>query len=189
LRGKIYVSVRNTSRQNKIYLNDEEMGVKKFCDILEKEAFTIQEDVSNLTFRALISRFIRPRKESYVSFDSIYSKEKPYNKILCNAFLLGLDIDLITKKYELKTERDRIETFKKNLNKDSVFKEFFTENKNVEIELKDIDDRIIKLERDSSEYKVAENYYEVQKEADNIKRDLQIKKNKAIAISNVRLST
>jgi len=184
LNGKEYISTRDTSTQDKIYLNGEEMTVRKFCAALENKVFAIPAPISYLKFRPLLSRFIRPRKESYISFDSIRSRENPYEKLLCNAFLLGIEIDLITEKHRLKLERDRIKTFRENLNEDSVFLEFFTENKNVEIELKDLDDKINQLTRDLKAFQVAENYYEIQKKADETKRALQAMKNNGVIITN-----
>jgi len=184
LNGKEFVSTRNTSFQDKIYLNGEEMAVRKFCATLETKVFAIPTPIKHLKFRPLLSRFIRPRKESYISFDSVRSRENPYEKLLCNAFLLGIEIDLITEKHRLKLERDRIKTFRENLNDDSVFLDFFTENKNVEIELKDFDDKINQLTRDLKAFQVAENYSEIQKKADETKRTLQAMKNNGVIITN-----
>lgn len=158
LNGENHVSTRSVSAQDKIFLNEKEMGVQKFCEILKTMLFDITEPIPFLKFRPLIKRFIRPGKDSYISYDSAGSEEKPYQKLICKSFLLGIETGLVTKKHGLVTERKEIETFKKNLEKDSVFVEFFTGNKDVEIELKDVEEKITRLEKELAVFKVAENY-------------------------------
>ena len=135
--------------------------------------FSIPAQTKFLTFRSLIHRFIRPKKEAYVSFDTASKVESPFQRLLINGFLLGLDVDIITEKHKLKTSRDEITKFRNNLTKDTVFSEYFTGNKDVEIELKDLEERIASLSRNLESYQVAENYYEIQKEADGVKRSLE----------------
>ena len=69
IQGETFVSTRATSSQEKIILNGDERGVKKFGEILAEKLFDIGEPVPFLKFRPLIKRFIRPGKDSYVSFD------------------------------------------------------------------------------------------------------------------------
>lgn len=180
-----YTATRNTSKQNKIYLNNKQLTTKAFKTKLYQEAFKITADVAGLTFRPLIKRFIRPGKESYVSFDTIRGEERnPYQKLLANAFLLGLDVDLVIEKRQLKKDKERVEKLRENLRQDNIFLEFFTENKNVDIELKDIEDKIKLLEADLQAFTIAEDYYEVQKEANQIQNNLQALRNRVIALTN-----
>lgn len=184
INGIRYTSKRNTSTQNKIILNNEEISVHKFNATIGEKVFVIPETISGLSFRSLITRFLRPRKDSYVSFDSTWSNERTYQKLLCNAFLLGLNTELVAEKRRLKVEIDRIKTLRDNLKKDSIFLEFFTQNKNIDIELTDLEDKIEKLANDRKAFRIAKNYYEIQKEADDLKRELQGEKNKAAIITN-----
>lgn len=184
VRGTVYIASRNTSSQNKITLNGAELSVPKFRERLQDILFDIPSDTKGLTFRSLFNRFIRPRKDSYNSFDTTHSKEKPYDKLLANGFLLGLETDLITEKHRLKEDRDRIKQIQDNLKKDPTFIEFFTENKNVDIELKDLEDKIEQLSSKLKSFEVADNYHAIQKEADAIKRELQELKNTEIVITN-----
>jgi uncharacterized protein YydD (DUF2326 family) len=182
--GEEHTSTRSVLTQNKISLNDEELSTAKFCARLEQMVFTLPSRVKGLTFRSLLNRFVRPHKGSYVSFDKVHDKESEYHKLLCQSFLLGLDIDLVMAKQALKAERDRIKEFRNNLNQDSVFREFFTEGKNIEIELQDLEDKINQLTRDLEAFRVADNYHDIQKEAQHTKNLLQEAKNREVVLAN-----
>jgi len=182
--GEEYTSTRSMLAQNKIALNDEELSTAKFCQRLEQMVFTLPSRIKGLTFRSLLNRFIRPHKGSYVSFDKVHDKENEYHKLLCQSFLLGLDIDLVMSKQSLKAERDRIKEFSTNLNQDSVFREFFTEGKNIEIELQDLEDKINQLTQDLDAFRVADNYHEIQREAQHTKNLLHEAKNREVVLTN-----
>jgi uncharacterized protein YydD (DUF2326 family) len=182
--GTQYTSIRSASSQNTVILDGKELSLKKFNSEMESLVFGIENPIPYLSFRPLIKRFIRPKKESYIAFDSVESKETPYANLLAYSYLLGLDVDLVVEKHKLKNEKDRIEKFRKNLKTDSVFKEFFVGNKNPDLEIRDLEDEINRLERDIKVFQVAENYYEIEKQANDTKRKLQELKNQAIMIEN-----
>jgi uncharacterized protein YydD (DUF2326 family) len=179
-----FVARRNTSMQEKIILNGAEMSLNKFKAEMEERVFSIPEEAEVLSFRTLLPRFIRPRKASYVSFYTIRPKEREYESLLCCGFLLGLDIRLIMEKCRLKKERDRIEELRGNLSKDTIFLEFFTGNKNVDIELIDLTEEIGRLERGVAGFQIAENYHDLESEADRTKWRLQEKKNSHTLLEN-----
>ena len=83
---------------------------------------TQQNTIDFLTFNALFPRFIRRDRECYNSYDKFVNSEKDYQKLLNNAFLLGLDIDLIINKLELRNEQVQIDDARKKLRKDKVLK-------------------------------------------------------------------
>lgn len=184
LNGEEYTVSRSVSNQGKIILNNQEFSRNKFNSTLEQLAFNLPSKVSGLTFKSLLNRFIRPSKSSYVSFDKVQKDEKDYYKLLCQSFLLGLDVDLVITKYQLKTERDRIKTFKDNLNQDVIFKEFFTQGKNIEIELRDLEDKIAQLTSDLDAFHVADNYHDIQKQSQRTKALLQEAKNRETVLVN-----
>ena len=184
LNGEEYTVTRSVSNQNKIILNKEEFSRTKFNSTLEQLAVNLPSKVSGLTFKSLLNRFIRPSKSSYVSFDKVQKDEKDYYKLLCQSFLLGLDVDLVITKYKLKTERERIKTFRDNLNQDVIFKEFFTQGKNIEIELRDLEDKIAQLTTDLAAFHVAENYHDIQKQSQRTKALLQEAKNRETVLVN-----
>ena len=182
--GQKYISTRSTSKQQRITLNGEEMSTDVFRDTFLGKVFGITEPINFLTWRSLITRFLRPRKESYVHFDTTSSKETPYSKLINTAYLLGLDIELIQKKKDLKTELDRIETMKTSLENDEIFKKYFTQDKEVDIEIVDLEDKIKNLKNLLDAFQVSESYYEIQQEADKLKYDGQQIKNRITLLQN-----
>ncbi len=181
---KIYTSKRTTTNPNRINLNGEELTVTNFNRKMQELCFQIPESIGYLSFRSLLPFFIRPTKKSYVSFDEAQSTPNPYQKMLYNSFLLGLDVFLAKEKHSLKTEQDRIHGLEQNFNKDDLLREFFTGQKDVSLTIDDLDDQIEKLEKGLKEFKVAEDYYDVQVEADKIERKLFQLNNKIILLKN-----
>ena len=62
--GKEYASYRTTEQQDVIFLNDEKMSLAEFRSFMGQEVFGLTTPVNYLTFRSLISRFIRPKRVS-----------------------------------------------------------------------------------------------------------------------------
>ncbi len=116
---------RSTSNQGLLILNQREYRVSEFRSQLERLLFDIQDPISGLTFRSLISHFIRPRRSSYIAFDQTESRGKDYDNLLRVAFLLGLDVALIQQKYQLRTEKERIRKLRTDLERDRCSKSFF----------------------------------------------------------------
>jgi len=111
-------------------------------------------------------------------------------QLINTAFLLGLDIQLILKKGELKEKFDNIIKLKSQIANPEFKLLFEAENeKDVEIKIVDYETKIAKFKNNLSEFKVAEDYYNIKKEADEISFKLNSLKNKAsnlrIAISNI----
>lgn len=181
---KKHIATRSTSKQQRITLNGEEMSIDAFRDIFVSSVFGITEPINFLTWRTLISRFLRPRKESYVHFDSTSAKETPYTKLINTAYLLGLDIGLVQKKKDLKSELDRIDTFKTSLENDATFQKYFTQDKDVDIETADLEDKIKTLNNFLESFQVSDSYYEIQQEADKLKYDGQQVKNRITLLRN-----
>ncbi|MBP6945192.1 DUF2326 domain-containing protein [Patescibacteria group bacterium] len=184
--GQEYTATRSTLKQQKIVLNGEEISLDKFREYFADKVFGIISPISFLTWRTLMSRFLRPRKESYVKFDSTSSKEPPYTQLINTAYLLGLDIDLIEKKKGLKNELTRIETAKSNLTNDEIFKKYFTQNggTDIDIEAANLEDKILDLKRILSSFEVSESYYDIQRGADDLKYEGQEVKNRITILQN-----
>ncbi|HEY4326623.1 MAG TPA: DUF2326 domain-containing protein [Mucilaginibacter sp.] len=184
---------RNCSNQGVIYLNDKEITLKEYTDLLGEKVFEIPPDSKFVTFRSLIPRFIRPQKSSYITYDSYLKNEQPFGELINNAFLLGLDISLILKKQSLKDDFDKVEEMKKAVENDPIIKSFFTADEDdYEIDIVDLKQRIGKLEKNIAEFRVAEDYHNVVKEADQLKTQLRGYENSAAsyktAIGNIEKS-
>lgn len=179
-----YTARRTTDNPKNIFLNGEELAVTKFNKKMQALCFDIPKDISFLSFRSLITFFIRPKKESYVSYDKPGKTGSKYQVLLYNSFLLGLDIFLAQKKYNIRKEQERIRKLEKNFKEDSLLRDFFTGNKDVTLTLIDLEEQIKKLDNNLSNFKVAEDYNEVQIKADEIERDLFELNNKIIMMEN-----
>jgi len=182
--GIDYTAKRSTDNPNRIVLNDEELTLAKFNSKMESICFNIPDDISHLSFRSLFPFFIRPNKKWYVDFNGASSSYNQYQTMLYNAFLLGLDVFLAQKKYNIRKEQDRIKTLEGNFKNDELLRDFFTGNKDVALTIVDLEEQIEKLERNLSNFKVAEDYRDVQKEADRIENELFALNNKIILIQN-----
>lgn len=182
----IYTSKRLTNDAKKIYLNEEILTIDRFNNKMASLCFDIQEDekIKFLTFRSLIPFFIRPNRLSYNSFDKPTKYGNNYQPQLLNSYLLGLDYRLADRKYNIRKEQAKIKDLGLSFKKDSLLKDFFTGDRNVSITIRDLEENINKLSKDLSNFKVAENYYDVQVEADNIENELSKLNNKIILSKN-----
>ena len=182
--NKKYTAKRATNDPKNIVLNDEVISVKKFNEMMKSLCFEIPENISFLTFRSLIPFFIRPTKESYVAYNKPGKTKTDYQALLYNAFLLGLDAVLAQNKYKIRKEQDRVKNLEKNFKNDSLLRDFFTGNKDVILTLVDLEERIKRLDDNLSNFKVAEDYNEVQLEADRAEKKLFSLNNHVIMLQN-----
>lgn len=188
--GKKYTAKRSTANQKEIELNGRGLSLKEFNRVMEKELFRIKDNLKYISFRGLISRFIRFGDYGYVKNDSYIKKEKEVTKLINNAFLLGLDIELAIKKADLKEKEQNIQNLKKQLVNPEFKAIFGAENKkDLEIKIVELEAQIRKFKTSIDSFVIAEDYDSIRKEADKISYDLKQIKNKAtrisIAISNI----
>jgi uncharacterized protein YydD (DUF2326 family) len=181
---KKYTAKRSTNNPKNIELNNEVITINKFNKKMESLCFNIPEDIRFLSFRSLIPFFIRPKKESYVAYNKPGKTRKDYQSLLYNAFLLGLDVVLVQKKYTIRKEQERVKNLEKNFKNDSLLRDFFTGSKDVTLTLVDLEEQIKRLDDDLSNFKVAEDYNDVQLEADEIEKELFALNNSVILLQN-----
>ncbi|MGL5245723.1 MAG: hypothetical protein ACRC7R_11155, partial [Sarcina sp.] len=181
-----FVVKRSCENQNIISVNNQDITLAKYRELLGEKVFGINptNKINNMTFRTLITRFIRRGKASYNKYDIYESKEIPYAKLINNGYLLGLDANLIEEKMKQKKEIDELIKTKKTVEKDEVLKEYFVGNEDLDINITDLRDNIKDLEVKLSDFQVAENYREIQKEADILSYKKKELTNKAILIDN-----
>jgi len=184
IEGVRHSAIRNLKKQDQIKLDGVEMNLTKYRDFLETNSFDIPQNIGGLSFRSLIKRFVRPSKESYNLFDSVASVEPPFARLLNMSLLLGVDVGLVHEKHRLKKDKDRVEAYLLNLEKDTIFKNFFTKDKDVDSELLDLDEKIKKFEEDLGKFQVAEDYHEIEAKANDARRRLQLASNQTIIVQN-----
>jgi len=167
-----YTIVRHTNTPKHITLNDEELTLNDFCSKLENLCFDIPAGFQYLSFRSLLPFFIRPSKQSYISYDEPTKVGTPYQKQLYNAFFLGLDITLSQTKMHLKKQIDETNKLHINIKNDPILKQFFEGYRDSSLALADLNEKIETLELDLQKFEVADDYYQIKQEADTIKNNL-----------------
>lgn len=182
--NKIYTAKRATGNAKRIFLNDEDLSVAGFNNKMKDLCFDITGDIAFLSFRSLFPFFIRPKIESYVVYNRTGKSYSNYQTTLSNAFLLGLDVFLMQKKYHIKKEKERIKKLETNFKNDSLLRDFFTGSKDVTLTLIDLQEQVKKLDKNLETFRIAEDYYDVQKEADKVERELFKLNNKIIMLQN-----
>jgi uncharacterized protein YydD (DUF2326 family) len=182
--GIQHTITRSTKIQKLVLFDNSELSLEVFREKLQSFSFDLDWDAEHLSFRALIGRFIRRNLSDYVDPLKLSNDYTDYVTLLKTAFLLGMDLQLITKKYILKTELKRIQGLSKNFREDTLIREFFVKNKDEEIELKFLEERIEALEADQRNFKVADNYYEIEKQANDLKEQLTDLRNQSIVTKN-----
>ena len=108
--------------------------------------------------------------------DSFVPKEKDYSKILNNCFLLGIDINLIISKKELRDRQTTIKDTEKAIKRDPLFRQYYLGKSDAELDVADLEYQIEELKKEISQFKVSNNYHELEKEADEksfAKKDLE----------------
>ena len=183
---KIYTATRSVDNQKIIIIENHEYKLKDFNEFLQSKVFfNIPADFKYLSFRSLLNRFIRPKKSSYDTYNCFLKEEKEFQELLNNAFLLGLDIEKINKKRELKEEWENTKDKKKNIENDPIMREFFTgdsDKKKIDLEIVGLEKKIDRLSKNIVDFKIAEDYDSIRKEADEISSELRKYKNRRTII-------
>jgi len=174
---------RNTSNQSIVLLDHQQLGLNAFNEWMEKRVFSIPEGVSGLTYRSLLPRFLRRGQKQYIDPKNA-GDYSDYDALIRNAFLLGIDVHLIARKATLREEVTRIQGLRKNFRDDPLLRDFYSGGKDTEIHLAHLEQQIRRLESDKEEFVVAENYYDLQKQADELAAQIEIEKNSLFLIKH-----
>ena len=186
--GEPHKVSRNTSNQQMAYLDNQETKIGAFNDWMESRLFSLPNDVSKLTYRALIPKFLRRGLKQYVDPRET-GDYTDYDMLIRNAFLLGVDVHLIAKKATIRDEITNLKKLRQNFKTDPLLKQFYSGGKDPDIQLSHLVTRITALEKDKAAFVVAENYYDLQKAADELAVEIENEKNTAFlhrsAIDNI----
>lgn len=190
INDEYFTAVRATGNQKEIELNGEKLSLKDFNKILQDKLFKIDKNSKYITFRSLLPRFIRYGEDGYISNDRYIKSEKAIANLVNNAFLLGLNTNLILKKADLREKENNITKLKSQLNNPEFKAIFGTDNKkDLEIKIVELESLISRYQKSIDNFVIAEDYYSIKKEADKISYELKNYKNQAaklkIAISNI----
>lgn len=182
--NKNYYCKRSTNKQTTIEFNGECLKPVKLQEQLLKLCFGLTQTPKNMTWNTLFSRFLRRYRSSYVTFDAYVPKETDYIKILNNCYLLGISTQLIVEKNELREQQAKASATEKAIKEDPLFRQYYLEKNDVELDKTDLEYRIKKLEKEISDFKVSENYHEIKTEADEKSYQKRELENKRVLINN-----
>lgn len=160
-----------------IYLDDQKKSINQLRKWLDEYG-----PFDQLSFRSLFRWFARVNNEYCVEPLSFAHGEPEYNVLLQVGYLLGLDIEYITRKKEL---RDKEQTLSKAINfykNSDVLKQIYDVGDNPQTRLKRLEDTDIPaIESALEKCQIADNYREIEQEADQFKIQLEEqKKQKAV---------
>lgn len=175
---------RSTNNQNKIEFDGELLNPKAVQEKLLELCFNQITMPANITWTTLFSRFIRRYRSSYFSFDAFVPRESDYSKILNNCYLLGIDIDLVVAKKELRDRQVAAATTEKAIKSDPLFRQYYLGKNDAELDAADLEYQISMLEKEISEFKVSNNYHELELEADEKSYQKKELENKRVLVSN-----
>jgi uncharacterized protein YydD (DUF2326 family) len=179
----MHTVVRNTSDQGTLYLDNQKKRLADFNTWIEERLFSIPPDVTKLTYRTLLPKFMRRGQKQYN--DPRYTGDYSYfDMLIRNAFLLGIDVNLVATKLLVRDEIKKLQGLRKNFKDDPLLRDFYMGGKDADIQLSFLERRIQELEKDKDAFVVAENYYEMQKHADQLATEINSDKNSVFLLRN-----
>lgn len=123
------------------------------------------------TYRALMSYFIRSDVTAYNDPFAYFARQQAWSKQVHNSYLLGLDWELAGKMNQLKAKLDDLDKANKAIEEGALndfggtLGELETEKITLQSKLDDMQTRL-------RQFKVHEQYYDIQKEADDITKKI-----------------
>ena len=179
--------VTRTPSDTKVTYDGKTITLEKYKENLcQIGVFEIpSEQIPYLTLRTLLPFFVRASNSSYIECERPQIKWKPYQSILSQSFLLGLDYHRVVQKHDQKKHLDTQTELADRYKKDTDLREFYLGEKNAEVELIELSVQIEKLEADLASFRVAENYAERQETADRIHQKLATLSNESVVYQNL----
>jgi len=181
--GAIHTISRSADKPSEIQLDHSDITLTKLKEFLEGECFDAKPNIPNISFRSIVPRFIRSGRSAYVKFSYASEGEakNQYGAMLGSAFLLGLDLHLARTKYDLRKRHQKLNDTMKQLEQEPLFAELLAED-TVDIELTALKEQADKLQSDLNAFRVAEDYHEIEEEANRIKRGLDRLRREAVKL-------
>jgi uncharacterized protein YydD (DUF2326 family) len=181
--GQESVITRSAGRPSEITIDGDDISLTKLRERLGKAAFEILPGIKGLTFRSLVAPFIRSGGGAYERFDRASPGEahSEYYALVRNCYLLGLDLSLVQRKHSLRMRQVTLKKTMKQLESDPLFSELL-EDETAGIELTQLREDEAKFESDLNSFKVADDYTEIEKEANSLKRQLDATRREVLKI-------
>lgn len=179
-----YTIQRDIDNSNIVYLNGDELKLKDFNKYMENLIFNIENKTSALSYRNLISRFVRIPKEGYNTWNICKKDESQESALINNALLLGVDTVLIDNKSYIKDQINLLLKNKKTIKEDENIKDII-KGADIGVNIASLTVEIEKIKGKIKKFKISEEY-------NNIKEDLEFSKltknkiiNKIASLKNI----
>lgn len=173
LEGETYKISRSTNTQNIIKIDDLEYDLDGFRKFLQRKIFPMDKERNFLTYRTLISRFLRPKSSSYKSFDSPVDKEADYSKLINICYLLNLDLDSVENKMLNRTFIFEEDKKYKAITSDPSFIKATKGEGNLETKVINLRTEIESLETQLKDFKVSDGFIEVRSSKEEATKQLK----------------
>ena len=165
INGKPY-QVERSADSKILALNQQSIKVR------ELQAWLNQIGVFNLSaeqklpisFRSLVKRFARVEISDCIEPDST-AEEQPFEALVRTLFLVGLDVRLVSNKYELKKRIDSLRQAKKVWRDTPALHDLFRAGNDARIRADWLRGNLPRLQEQLNSLVVAENYHEIEKVA------------------------
>ena len=153
-----------------------EYTLETFKAALGKAIFKLDPKVlkgktSSPSYRALMSYFIRSDATAFNDPFVYFARQKAWSKQVHNSYLLGLDWQLATKMNQRKAKLDALETANKAF-EDGAMNDFGGTLGELESEQITLQAKLDEMQKKLRTFKVHEQYYDIQKDADSITKEI-----------------
>ncbi|RUR40505.1 DUF2326 domain-containing protein [Clostridium perfringens] len=175
---------RSIKDRNNISINNQIFKIRDFKEYMERNLFEIPEEKTDISYRGLISRFIRMPLKGYVDWRFCKEKEQECNALLNNSFFLNLDLSIIQKKIDLKDTINNLNNNRKIIKNDENIKEII-KGKNIGVNISSLKRDLRNLEEKIENFKVSEEYNDRKLELENIKIEKNNLINQIVTIQNI----
>lgn len=174
---------RSIDKKNKIMVNGKSFSIKEYKQFMEDKLFIFDFEQA-LSYRNLISRFIRMPLKGYVDWKLCKEKENESVALMSNSFFLGLNLDLIQNKINIKENINKLNDNKKLIKNDENIKDII-KGKNIGMNISSLQKDLRNLECRIEEFKISEEYNEIKLNLEDIKNKKNELINEIVKLQNV----
>ena len=191
LKGKDYTVSRNTADSSRVWLKGDFsdwliqpesdsngkyfMKIREWCRMLGVLMFGLSKGTTEKsyspTFRSLISYFARRGVEGFNNPFKHYNQQFEWDKQVQNAYLLGLNWEYASEFQLLKNKRKILDNLKL-ASETGLLANFIGSIGTLEAEEVALKEEISEFERQIGNFKVHPQYYDIQKQADQLTEEI-----------------
>lgn len=165
-----YLIKRIVDEPRDIFINDDDYSLSDFSKTIYQKYFIVQNNISGISFRSLISRFLR--NDAFEEWYKCKKNEQLEVSYLNSGYLLGLDAELLNNKIIRKKSVIDFKNNKKSLENDDDLKEVLKSSE-IGVNITTLKADIKRIEREISEFRISENYSKIEQDIEDLKREKQ----------------